>query len=573
MQETNCNEQCWINSKSSDAKEQETLTAFKNELQNMIVRGRVSSSNFNANFNFYAYDKKNNTLYLESFRDTLLIKDVLRAYYAYNILNLYFEENELPYIVQDIKYVCRKSVQNPQLKTFYFKMCDVALFAKAKPTGKIKELLPKADVDNMEYLKLFPESKLINMVKNSAFYSVSINIKKVEGLSRDQILSNPSNFTLKLKEDKNAENNFTLPNFKQQLRKINDDKDFVFDISSYKNKELEFFEENNTNWGSNPDLPLLYEQLLGEQFAHLQGTKFPKLKTCKAFQDKGIEFERLKYFALQAPENNEIRIVKDIVSQMIGELDNKNIVWYDYESINLPYSVVEFTRPYQQIVFQVSVFRTAQNKIIKEDDIVYDPQTISILEFVDIFNSLYWEDAHYYVVYNKNFENTRNEEMYKAIEAKWMSDNNFVKAVQEKYNLTLEQISFIKNTIKEKTFDLMDFFVARKSNNVTISSYNQEVIIPLVYLPTLLFKYSIKKIENYVTSNKIKLDHLIVPYKDLDIKNGMYAQIEAIKRYLNQTRSELWNKVIIALKKYCHNDVMAMIMVFDLVKYLLKSEG
>ena len=53
----------------------------------------------------------------------------------------------------------------------------------------------------------------------------------------------------------------------------------------------------------------------------------------------------------------------------------------------------------------------------------------------------------------------------------------------------------------------------------------------------------------------------------------MYAQIEAIKRYLNQTRSELWNKVIIALKKYCHNDVMAMIMVFDLVKYLLKSEG
>ncbi|MDJ1648527.1 UU173 family protein [Mycoplasma phocimorsus] len=571
MKEVGITEKSWINSKLSTAKEIETLDAFKNDVNNMIVRGRVFSLQYHADFNFYAYDKLNNILYLESFKDTLLIKDIVRAYYAYNIMNIYFRERNLPFEVKDIKYVCRKSVKDPKIKTFYFKITDVALFAKSKPTGKIKELLPKWDVDNMEYLNLFHEAKLINMILHNQFFSITINSKKAESQSASNILADRSYFNIKPKDEKDSNGIYVLPNFINQLRKINNDRDYKFDITSYKGKEVRFFEENNTVWGSNPDLLSLYEQLLGEEFAHLQGTKFPKIKTCKAFENGGEDFLRLTYFAKKAPENNEIKIHQEIVSKMIDDLNYKKIVWYDYESINLPYAVLEYTKPYQQIVSQVSVFRSFENKIIKEDDIVYDPQKISLLDFVDIFYHLYWEEADYYIVYNKNFENTRNEEMYKAIENKWFNDSSFKDIVKEKYNLNLEKIANIKNQIKEKTFDLMEFFAARKIYNVTVSSYNKDIIIPLVYLPTLLFKYSIKKIENYVTSNNLKLDHLIVPYKELDIKNGMYAQIEAIKRYLNQTKNESWPKVVDSLKKYCHNDVLAMIMVFDLVKYLLKQ--
>jgi hypothetical protein len=55
----------------------------------------------------------------------------------------------------------------------------------------------------------------------------------------------------------------------------------------------------------------------------------------------------------------------------------------------------------------------------------------------------------------------------------------------------------------------------------------------------------------------------------LEIHNGSEAQMYATKRFFNLISNEEWNVISDNLKKYCENDVRAMVAVEYFVKQLL----
>ncbi|MBW0596667.1 UU173 family protein [Mycoplasmopsis anatis] len=95
--------------------------------------------------------------------------------------------------------------------------------------------------------------------------------------------------------------------------------------------------------------------------------------------------------------------------------------------------------------------------------------------------------------------------------------------------------------------------------------------LAFTFLNDLKNKYSIKKIENFITSNDLKLKTRIKPYKDLEIKNGTMAMAEAIKRHAGITGEFSWEKITESLKEYCENDVIAMIMVYEFIMEIFRK--
>jgi hypothetical protein len=66
-----------------------------------------------------------------------------------------------------------------------------------------------------------------------------------------------------------------------------------------------------------------------------------------------------------------------------------------------------FTLPYQQLIFQVSVIKTVEDKITDINNIVIDPKNIKYTDFFGIIDAIYAEEADAYVVYNKSYENSK----------------------------------------------------------------------------------------------------------------------------------------------------------------------
>nr|WP_318031711.1 DUF2779 domain-containing protein [Mycoplasmopsis bovis] len=67
------------------------------------------------------------------------------------------------------------------------------------------------------------------------------------------------------------------------------------------------------------------------------------------------------------------------------------MVWYDYESFMSLLPVIDDFSPYSQIVNQVSIIDTINGQIIPntQEDIVYDPKSISIFDLISILKNLY----------------------------------------------------------------------------------------------------------------------------------------------------------------------------------------
>lgn len=241
----------------------------------------------------------------------------------------------------------------------------------------------------------------------------------------------------------------------------------------------------------------------------------------------------------------------EIIKKYIDKIENRYCVWYDFEGFSMPYVLIPFSKPYQQLVFQVSVIKTFNNKLQPSNNIVIDPKTINYLDFYEIIDAIYDENADSYIVYNKGYENSRLDEMLDIINYSETQDINKISIYQKKI---LE--------IKEKTVDLNDLF--------NITSSNQK--IPPIFLHELMGFSSIKKIEKLITSSGIQLEQMIKPYNELEVQNGLMAMNKAIQRYLNSIGDKEWDSVKENLKQYCENDVRAMIMVFYYIKYLLNNQ-
>jgi len=173
-----------------------------------------------------------------------------------------------------------------------------------------------------------------------------------------------------------------------------------------------------------------------------------------------------------------------------------------------------------------------------------------------VINDLYDEKADYYVVYNDTYEASRIKEMQEILE--YYKDDGFIS--QNEFDILKEKSQFILS----KIIDIENLFF-RPAMDCNIKS-------SIVNLGQIKNVYSIKKIELFVNENKLNLKHKIFPYHELDVKNGGMALQIATLRALNKIRDNEWTVKEAQLKRYCHNDVLAMIMAFDLVEFLLQSK-
>ena len=333
---------------------------------------------------------------------------------------------------------------------------------------------------------------------------------------------------------------------------------FAYDFDQYiekiraaKNikKPEQLNDKDLTDWGVNDHFNELFPF---EQYGipHVSGSLIKKNELLDLLKESKKIYElqaKKKSLDLVCKQENKIDYFE--VERLINLIRNEKCVWYDFEGFSMPFVIFKKTKPYQQLVFQVSVIKTDQDQINDVNNLVVDPQTININDFKNIVDAIYDPDADKYVVYNQSYENTRLKEM-KEILASELDDDELA-IYQQKIN-----------HITDNTFDLLELFKITNANGK----------IPPIFLHKLLGFSSIKKLENLITNSQIQLPIMIKPYKSLDVQNGLMAMNKAIQRYLDGIGNHEWDEVVNQLKAYCENDVMAMIMVYHFVLKLLEEK-
>ncbi len=308
-----------------------------------------------------------------------------------------------------------------------------------------------------------------------------------------------------------------------------------------------------TNFGENKEIDLILEKKNFE-FAQFSG-KVIKKKAIKTFLnqtnsdaksffsskvlDQFLDLKKqnlINYLFLDSKQN------LNTFNSTIKKIQNANkVIWYDFEGFSLPFSPLTGYGPYDQVIFQVSIIKTVKNVENGEPiNIVFDPQNISYEDFFEIVKNIYSEDGDCYVVYNRSYEIKKMKKMLEVLR-------------KQNYEKTSE-FEKMFNHIEQKTVDLMDLFKILGKNKV-----------PPVMLSDQKLKYSIKNIEKHISQNNIHLPRKIQEYKNLEIQNGLIAMEIAIKRSINIIGDLEWKSYEKKLKKYCENDVRAMIMVYDFV--------
>ncbi|VEU75511.1 Domain of uncharacterised function(DUF2779) [Mycoplasmopsis maculosa] len=282
---------------------------------------------------------------------------------------------------------------------------------------------------------------------------------------------------------------------------------------------------------------------------------------------------------------------------------NKRIIWYDYEGVTTPWPILNNVSPYGQVTHQVSFIETINGKEINVVNIVKDPKKIELIDLVDNVIQLYSNKADIYIVYNKGYENSRNNELLKYVEIEY--NNNNLDFIEKMYKIGLKNKDDFKkiiNHIHENTIDLWEFikpcskdkilgltsqicfestflnenrkneiidFMYNKNRKNSISDYNPFKYTCYIY--DLHLYSSIKKVEKLATAYKLNLRYKIKEYSKLDVKNGSMALEFAVSRAVGIMDDNVWNSKIEKLKEYCENDVRAMLLTYDFILEFMSS--
>ncbi len=140
--------------------------------------------------------------------------------------------------------------------------------------------------------------------------------------------------------------------------------------------------------------------------------------------------------------------------------------------------VIDDFSPYSQIVNQVSIIDTINGQIIPntQEDIVYDPKSISIFDLISILKNLYDRQGDKYVVYNKSFENTRNMEI-----ASWTqshsSDEIFAEELYNKLAIKPDDVMNFANYINNRTIDLYELFSRPSKKRILMTEKSIKIYI------------------------------------------------------------------------------------------------
>ena len=300
------------------------------------------------------------------------------------------------------------------------------------------------------------------------------------------------------------------------------------------------------------------------EFAGWNGNIFKKEWIFEYFNEDCQEayapwIAKKKYMSYK--ESLEVKYIKDLKSPAIdkskmGDYEKlkkaNKVIWYDFEGFSMPYPIIDKSLPYHQIVFQVSVIKTVNNKEVDLENLVIDPKNIKVSDFVKIIDAVYDKDAEYYVVYNKGYEIPRMKKM-----VQYMRSHGMAKEANECQRKVDE--------IEAKTIDLMILF------KITSGKFLGSGKEPAIILDGQKGNASIKNVEKYITGKNIQLPRPIKQYSSLNVKNGGEAMRTAIERFIGVIGDEKWKSILDDLKEYCENDVRAMIMVYDYVEKLWKE--
>lgn len=255
---------------------------------------------------------------------------------------------------------------------------------------------------------------------------------------------------------------------------------------------------------------------------------------------KGTNETQLKYQQLYLKNEKNILLDEKEYIKLIENLKSK-LVFFDFETINPAIRVVNNSLPFTQVITQNSVIiDNGLKQDLECNNLMCDPKMIDNNFFKEVVDSLYRGSDYSYVVYNKSFECSRLKEIKQFINDKDYS----------------EKIDTIINNI----FDLADFFKVTKDKYV-------------IFCKELKGFYSIKKILPLVNkyANYIFDETKCIDYNTLEISNGAICQAKTLARFYNKITDQEWTQVVMNSKKYCENDVRAMVAILKFIQELFSD--
>ncbi|HRX63774.1 MAG TPA: DUF2779 domain-containing protein [Candidatus Absconditabacterales bacterium] len=209
-----------------------------------------------------------------------------------------------------------------------------------------------------------------------------------------------------------------------------------------------------------------------------------------------------------------IKVDKQEIKERFSHLSFP-LFFYDYETVSRPIPIFEQTHPRQQVVVQYSMHKMDADGEITHFEGLIKPGVKTNKDVVDKFVQDVGEARGTFIVRNKGFENSRNEEMG---------------IMYPEYKEFFEQVNL-------QTFDLMDVFRDM-----------------LYFDPDFGGSCSIKKVLPVLSD---------ITYEGMTVSNGGDASNYLQKLINNQLPIEI---SIENLLEYCKQDTRAMVEIYNFLK-------
>ncbi|WP_027120608.1 UU173 family protein [Mycoplasmopsis lipofaciens] len=568
----------------------------------------------------FLYDKINKTLYLSKFVSKTNILDYLDAKFHYEcatrFLNKNFINAKKDKKIKNIKIIL---INKTWMKTKKIEWIETtaARSSKSQASKNLNNLhLTENEKENIkEQLNKLNNGLAYNnknLYQRDLNFMYSIENNCVLGGLILKIDKNNNSTEIKLKKDLPLNESCSFINFDLAIKNaIN----YYFikkpNFSIEKDYGFEFYlDKDNTNFGKNSLINEILLKYLGYEFVYSPG-----LVSKKNVIDE-------EYVQIFKEEVSKLKSIPNFFTNntifMLSEYNKRDerIIWYDYEGLTSLIPLFDGNEPYLQVTNQVSLLETINGEITNKIDIVKDPKNIKLIDIVDNIITVYSNKADKYIVYNKSYENSKNKDIVNYVKKYYQKNNiDFILEMKKRNINSVNEFAKIVEHINKNTLDLLDFLKRNvvneefqkdkynetpykgiacfQSNLVPVFNFRENEIsneleiafqkdkdelkkistkyfyennkTKNIFIYELLGKSSIKKIENLITTHNIKLKNNIIPYKELNVKNGGMALQVAMNRFLGYTGDNEWKEKEKHLKKYCANDVKAMLMTYDFI--------
>lgn len=209
-----------------------------------------------------------------------------------------------------------------------------------------------------------------------------------------------------------------------------------------------------------------------------------------------------------------VQFDKEKISSTLNKLKFP-LFFYDYETIVWPIPILQWTHPRQQVVVQYSIHKMDLNGEISHHEWIISPFSQTNKNVIDKFVNDIWNPKGTFVVRNKWFENSRNQEMWE---------------MYPEYKKFFEQIN-------SNTFDLMDVF-----RNLDY------------FDPAFDGSCSIKKVLPVLSD---------ISYDDMTVSNGSEASDYLYQLIQNKLPIQVSTQDLL---DYCKQDTRAMVEIYNFLK-------